>query len=513
MEKQEAKQGNQNVENIPYSKKSINLDWLEVFCNENEPKSAAYFKNLGWQVQEREYGTPLYKEMFTLLSNNGKPFLEVRRNPYSLKENGGIFERGSCHIRLSNRTLYTHNPIQQLQDFLIKYQYTYKGITRLDIACDMVTFDNQMRPAELISKYMRGEVLKVNNSRLSAHGNESQGNKIWNSLKWGSENSPISTKLYDKTKELKEKSDKLYIKDAWLHDGLCELQKVNYTYYNKKTKQKEQRSKMLVVTTGTATKEEIPIEQAQEEKIYRIEYSIKSEGRNWITLDEDQRLTITLNKFSNKTKLMLMFMILSKWCFRFVNAEYTRSGMPKRKDRSKDIPLLTQRNIEKTFKPHRITEKEDPTRTEKIIYNRLIMLSKSDDVRLKLTQTDKQKIGEVADMLSIRHGDFWVTDEERQRIKQAKAQIAQDTNQEQVLLDYFESLDWIERWDKGIMSNREKSYIKRFKIQNCQLLVKRAEQRKQDAEQTLAKAERDIRYWSGQSMEPHTKQIIYDLPF
>lgn len=73
--------------------KCVNLDWLEVFCLEPADMPAQYFQNLGWQVNVREYGTPLYREMFTLLTEHGKPFLEIRRNPYSLKENGGIFEK------------------------------------------------------------------------------------------------------------------------------------------------------------------------------------------------------------------------------------------------------------------------------------------------------------------------------------------------------------------------------------------------------------------------------------
>lgn len=85
--------------------KCINLDWLEVFCIEDGYLDPNYFQNLGWNVCVREYGTPLYKQMFTLLNEHGKPFLEIRRDPYSLKENGGIFEKGSCHIRLANRTL------------------------------------------------------------------------------------------------------------------------------------------------------------------------------------------------------------------------------------------------------------------------------------------------------------------------------------------------------------------------------------------------------------------------
>lgn len=75
----------QQLITTPNKIKCINLDWLSVYCL--EPKgvvmNAAYFKALGWTVEEREYGTPQYREKFTLM--NGKhPFLEIERNPYSL---------------------------------------------------------------------------------------------------------------------------------------------------------------------------------------------------------------------------------------------------------------------------------------------------------------------------------------------------------------------------------------------------------------------------------------------
>ena len=54
----------QQLITTPNKIKCINLDWLSVYCL--EPKgvvmNAAYFKALGWTVEEREYGTPQYRE-------------------------------------------------------------------------------------------------------------------------------------------------------------------------------------------------------------------------------------------------------------------------------------------------------------------------------------------------------------------------------------------------------------------------------------------------------------------
>ena len=228
----------QQLITTPNKVKCINLDWLSVYCL--EPKgvvmNAAYFKALGWTVEEREYGTNQYREKFTLM-NGRHPFLEIERNPYSLKQNGGIFEPESCHIRLANRTLYQPQPVQQLTNFIVKYGYEYKGISRVDVCCDLTIFDNGMKPQDLANKYMKDKIWKVHQSHmapntddgddtwrikvhLGAHGKETKTGRTWNSLKWGSPKSALSTKLYNKTYELETNTGKFYIKDAWVKCGL-----------------------------------------------------------------------------------------------------------------------------------------------------------------------------------------------------------------------------------------------------------------------------------------------------
>lgn len=491
--------------------KCINLDWLEVFCIENDNLDAKYFQRLGWNVSEREYGTPLYKEMFTLLNEHGKPFLEIRRNPYSLKENGGIFEKGSCHIRLSNRTLYTYNPIQQLQEFLIKYNYTFKGITRIDIACDQLVFDNGMNPETLIEKYMAGTILKNRNSRINVHGSEKADGRNWNSIKWGSPSSPLSTKIYDKTLELKEASDKLYIKDAWVKAGLCDLQKIVYDYKDKKTGIEEKRSKMVIVKAGTKTEEERTIDEVEEVKVWRVEFSIKSEARNWITIDNKHVLSIGLTKFQTRERCLLMFLLLSKWCMNFVKAEYNEDGQQKRKDRCTPIILYSEKNLENTFKPHRVTEKEDPTRTQKIIYNRLVRMSNDD--AYKLPQEIKNKCLEIAHYLTQTHGNYYMTDEQMKRAENIKKQIEKENEIELVAMDTFESLDWIEKWKNNTLTRQEKSYIQRHKHEYMAIFLKRAEDEYKKANMELQRARTEIDFWSGKTMQPEVKEILYDLPF
>lgn len=491
--------------------KCVNLDWLEVFCLEPADMPAQYFQNLGWQVNVREYGTPLYREMFTLLSEHGKPFLEIRRNPYSLKENGGIFEKGACHIRLSNRTLYQYNPIQLLQGFLDKYGYQLKGITRIDIACDQLVFDNGMDPQQLISDYMSGAILKNRNSRINVHGTEKADGRNWNSIKWGSASSPLSTKIYDKTLELKESSDKLYIKDSWVKAGLCDLQKVVYTYKDKKTGIEEKRSKMMIVKAGTKTEEERPIEEVEEVKIWRVEFSIKSEARHWITIDNQHTLSISLTKFQTRERCLLMFLLLSKWCMNFVKAEYNKDDVLIRKDRCTPIILYSEKNLEQTFKPHRVTENEDPTRTEKIIYNRLVRMSQ--DKNYRIPDDVRTMCLKLATSLSRSHGNYYITDEQMKRAEEISNEMKEINDAELLALDTFEGLDWIEKWQNNTLSAKERKYIQNHKKEYIAIFIKRAKTNFQKAQTELKRARAEIDFWSGKTMSPIEKEILYELPF
>lgn len=414
--------------NIAINKvKCINLDWLSVYCL--EPKGAildaAYYKSLGWEVKKQNYGTPQYQEKFQLL--NGKNiFLEIERSPYSLRENGGIFEPESCHIRLSNRTCYARDAITQLIQFIIKYGYTYKGISRIDLCCDLTIFDNGMKPQDLANRYMADKIWKVHQSKLFAHsmdgddtwripmeigafGRETKTGRSWNSLKWGSPRSAISTKLYNKSLELQNNPGKFYIIDSWVKCGLCELQKVTYEHKNPKTKEIETRAKMICVAPGTATADAIPQEQAQKVDIWRVEFSINSEGRKWVDISDGKRVDLNLSAFDNADVQAMTFYVLQEWLFNFVHAAWVDKGGGKEKQRTnrcKPLKLFNTKFLHSHYKPAKITENENPTRTEKIMLNKLVEKAKN-----KIYSEEYRDIcWKMAKALSKEHGDWWFQD-------------------------------------------------------------------------------------------------------
>ena len=140
-------------------KRCINIDWLEVYCLESAdryPCNAEYYRRQGYMVREREYGTRVYKEMFEILNDNGDPVLEVRRNPASGDADFSGLVPESTHMRLPNWMLYQGNPVAFLMDFLLKHNYIFRRISRIDLAYDFEVFDSGDRPSTFVRRYLEG---------------------------------------------------------------------------------------------------------------------------------------------------------------------------------------------------------------------------------------------------------------------------------------------------------------------------------------------------------------------
>lgn len=308
----------------------INIDWLEVYCHEDAtefPLNAEYFRNKLWHVVEREYGTRVYKEMFTLYGKDNCGFLEIRRNPKSVDDGKGhgILDPTSCHIKLCNRTCYYDDAVDCLRNFCARYHYTIIRIARIDICYDFTRFEYGDEPAKFVERYMKGKYSKVNQSRLSGHANDSWAKREWNSLSWGSKNSMVGTKMYDKTLELKEAHDKPYIRQRWKIDGLV-----------------DDEVELTKMVDGK------PIKQ----KIWRVEFSIQSGTRNWFILDVDENgnrqirsVRHTLAMYDTKQKLNDVFLSLAEHYFHFKKLEYDKEGEIRRKYDCEDKLLFNTKDI------------------------------------------------------------------------------------------------------------------------------------------------------------------------
>lgn len=350
--------------------KCINLDWLEVFAEEPviKPHDAEYFRSVGYKVKERAYGTPQYREMFTVLSDN-IPVFEIRRNPYSIKSEGGIFKPNACHIRLCNQTCYEVDPIAHLRAFMCAHDYTYVSISRIDIALDFNQFDNGMKPDNFIMKYMRGKISKINQSNLSAHGTDQWAGRVFNSLKWGSPSSPVTTKLYNKTLELKQGEDKPYIRQRWEDAGLNTSQDV-----------------------------------------WRIEFSLSSQMQSLKSLKTGEVFRKSIMHYDSRERLLRQFFILYNKYFDFRKLITNRKSDGKlvyvRKYNCPRIELFRIDDAEPYAPSRNITKKKRPDRIWKIIINRLDKIVDNDKERRATRKAAQAILSWCAQRMAIEFDEY-----------------------------------------------------------------------------------------------------------
>ena len=315
--------------NVPSSQRCVNLDWLEVHCLEpyGDPHDAEYFRRVGLTVMERDYGTRVYKEMFTVNDAQGNPFVEVRRAPYSTGY-AGIHDERECHLRLVNAACYLDNAADLMQQFIDTYHYEFNRITRVDICLDFERFDEGDDPAVFLSRYLRQVYSKINQGNITAHGADRWNGQVWNSVSWGSPTSAIGTKFYNKTMELYDPATGTYrkphIRYAWLKCGLIDD-------FHKVLKRKDD---------GYYTPQ-----------IWRVEFSIRSSVKKWFAIELNgeakhyQSIRNTLDMYDCRDKLLTLFASLQQHYFHFKHYDKEQ-----RKDRCPDKVLFRWSGLQVTYK-------------------------------------------------------------------------------------------------------------------------------------------------------------------
>lgn len=362
------------IENKSKRRRCINLDWLEVDVSEpadGRPRNADYFRRVGLIVIEREYGTRVYAEMFTIQGSDGLPLLEVRRNPKT-----PMLAPNNCHLRLVNRTCYYDDAATQLAIFIQQHNYTFNRIVRVDLCLDFELFDSRDIPDVFLRRYLERVYSKINQSNVTAHGADTFTGRSWNSISWGSPKSDIGTKFYNKTMELYDPIlqtySKPYILWAWKKAGL-----IDDPIFCKRTGWNPKKKEVMTYTP----------------EIWRLEFSIRSGVRNWFTIELNgkakayQSIRNWLDCYSTKEKQLVIFASLCQHYFHF---KHYQEGV--RKDRCRDKELFDFRTIQTIYK---IGKGDLPT-TEKPDTSLVRLLARLKEFR---DRTFDKRLKEACDIL------------------------------------------------------------------------------------------------------------------
>lgn len=298
----------------------VNLDWLEVSCEESNnryPCDPDYFRSQGFIVHERDYGTRVWGQVFTIEDNEGHDWIEVRRCPPSGASDFKGLNEYSCRLRVVNAQLYVDGCIQRFRDFLATHDYIFKRIYRIDIAYDFEYFDSGDQPARFARRYVECKYRKINQCKMNAFANDTWTSFDWESLSWGSPHSMVSTKLYNKSREIETVSkQKTYIVYSWFLNGLID----------------DPVNRLRVDSDGVKYKPEI----------WRLEFSMKSQADRWLVIEDQSGKRVkkkaiphTLDMFDATDKVWQRFQDLAFHYFHF--KKYVKD---KRKDLCPDKVLF-----------------------------------------------------------------------------------------------------------------------------------------------------------------------------
>lgn len=312
--------------------------------------NADYFRSHGYIVHEREYGTRVYSEMFTIEDQHGHAFIEVRRNPQSGSSSFTGLSELSCHLRLVNRACYANNPVRDMAEFMVKHDYIFQRIFRLDLCYDFIRFDSGDDPARFLRRYIENKFSKVNQCKVRVIGDDSWASFDWESVSWGAPSSMVGTKMYNKTKELKATGDKKpWIKQAWFESGLVD-------------------------------------DPLNLPDVWRIEFSMHSSARNWIVIEDadskhnkKKAVPHTLEMFDGRDRLWERFEEMAHHYFQFRYVEYLEKVNSdgernlKRKDVCREKRLFNF-NLDRTFyKIEGVAVECKPDKDDDILRRRLTM--------------------------------------------------------------------------------------------------------------------------------------------
>lgn len=276
----------------------VGIDWLEMFVNEDYGRdySANGFRARGYDVRERDYGTKTMAEMFVLLDAKGYPFVEIRRSPRGCDGTNEktIYQAGDSYVRLSNLYCYDNNPVDLLLGFLSKEHYEIKKIYRIDIYTDFEIFDTGDKPANVVRRIVNHTYSKINQSHRRVSGEDTWTECFDNWVSWGKKGSMVSTKIYDKTKELRDTGmHKPYIVETWRRAGYID-DVVNLS------------------------------KDGRQVQMWRLEFSIKGNAKGWIYIDKNDSedggahsLPHNLNLYACRKGLINALANLVPYYFRF----------------------------------------------------------------------------------------------------------------------------------------------------------------------------------------------------
>lgn len=198
---------------------SVSIDWLQIhikidvqkFSDAKTSKSGAF--KLG-KMDIRSNVFNQHREIFSNVSGNWEACAVLSFEPLSQ-----ILPVDSAHIKILNKYLYQSDLKRFVHFLLSDFGLRFQSISRLDVCRDFQKFDCGLLPETFCNQFVAKKILKLQTCRFAVEG--TINNSVsYHYLRFGTKSSDVQFYIYNKSKELREKTDKPYIRDGWKRNGL-----------------------------------------------------------------------------------------------------------------------------------------------------------------------------------------------------------------------------------------------------------------------------------------------------
>lgn len=320
----------------------LNIDWLSFHGSHSGLVNTENYK-----FNPRSFGTKIFEEVIDY-NRNGETYFTVTRKPRSkmLKSELAI-------VKIANFILYKPDKYNIIETGLKEIGFMIKGVSRFDICFDFNYFANGWDGHTLIKQFLESKALRNGRGNFSVHGVQ-KFDCNFEYLGFGGNNSSAKAYLYNKTKEMQDVKEKPYIREQWERAGL---------------------------------RQDVPV--------YRLEFSLNSDGVKNLENPDTTPIGFTLNNFGLKDFLPDLYYTLYDRFFDFRKNNRTRN-----KSRMERINLIEKRDICMVYNGSKSYKCSG--RMEKILlHNLFVYVAKYGDGEMETYDTSKKLLNDLLERTQL----------------------------------------------------------------------------------------------------------------
>lgn len=184
----------------------IQIDWLQIYCL-NDGNDLPLHSGL-FRTEKKSYGTTIFTDVYDIFYNNYL-YATAAAKPRSSQMNNKM-----VIVKIQNNNLYESDVFDKKKIMLKELNLQFQAYSRIDICCDfnyLATGDNC---EEFIKKFATEKIARLGKTDYHIRG-KNENKLIHEYLKFGGKDSDVLVYLYNKSRELRNRVDKPYIRDWW----------------------------------------------------------------------------------------------------------------------------------------------------------------------------------------------------------------------------------------------------------------------------------------------------------